>query len=310
MRKFSDLIDDIIRNKNIESGEEIVKSVHERYDYNISTEHFCIKTDMQAKFYAKEKGSYDLVSIPDILSMSDLEIKYSIEVLVKIFKNYFKNINSKSKILIVGLGNRHISADSLGTKVVSKVKVTFPELKLPHVMAVCPSVLGLTGIETRNIIDGVVGVVKPTHIVLIDSLCASNAKRLGRSIQITNTGICPGSGIGNNRKCIDTSICKNVISIGVPLLIYAKTFVGGLMDDKNITISEINNIMQKLRKEDSHDVFLNFLKCVKQVLKDDLGDIVVSLKDIEEWGDILSKIISDAINISLGVKGIKEIKLT
>jgi len=300
MKKYSDLIDEIIVSKNVESCNDFAKSSFQKFNFDISNEHFDIQNEIESKYYGKEIGMYDLLSIPNALFLSKKQIKYCESVFSKILQKYL-NVNSKSKILVVGLGNRHISADSLGTKVVSKVNITFPQIKTPHIMAFCPSVLGLTGMESSDIIEGVVKKIKPTHIILIDSLCASNPLRLGKSIQVSNTGLCPGSGIGNKRKCIDRAICKNIISIGVPLLIYAQTYVLSMLEDAGVDLKVVSSVMHSIKKSNNEAEILDFLSAIKDLLKDNKNEDIVTIKDIDECVEIVAGIIANAINKTLGV---------
>jgi spore protease len=168
-------------------------------------------------------------------------------------------------------------------------------------MAFCPSVMGLTGIETVDIVEGVIYKVKPTHVIIIDSLCASAVERLGKSLQVTNTGICPGRGIGNDRKCIGKSIAQNVYSIGVPLLIYSSTFISEMLTKHSIDIDLINSVMQKYNKSSENKVFFDILNSIKSVINDNSNDLILCIKDIEECVEILSDIIAKSINIILGV---------
>lgn len=268
---------------------------------NIKKEYYEIKTEEESKEFSKPKGKYELISIGDVLFYLEKEISICIEEVAESIKNMIGKISKHDRILIVGLGNRHISSDSLGAKVVGKINITIENKHLPKVMAIAPSVMGLTGIETVDIVEGIVDKVEPTHVIIIDSLCASGVERLGRSIQITNNGICPGAGIGNKRKCIGHNIADKVFSIGVPLLIYASTFVQDALGSHNINVSDIEGIMQNNKKSPNFRVFNDMLNNLKSVFDDDLEGIVVSIKDIEECVTILSQIIANAINIALGV---------
>lgn len=295
MKFNSELLSEIIQN-NIECA-ETVESKISKYNYGVSLERYDINSESQAKYYKKDIGIYQLLKIPDVLLMINKQVKFVTNILTKIIQELMGSINNDSRILVVGLGNRHISSDSLGAKVVNGIRVTFEEENLPKVMAICPSVLGLTGIETVEIIRGVVNNVKPTHMILIDSLCASNISRLGKSIQVTNTGICPGSGIGNKRKCIGRNLVKNTVSIGVPLLIYARTFIENAFDENSINLELLN----KMIKQKKYSGLGDFLQSIKSIYNTNCDNVVVSIKDIEECVSILAKIISEAINNAIGV---------
>ena len=293
--KYSDLLFDYL---NFEASEDLGKDNNSQ---RFKKDFYEIKTDEESKIYNKPKGKYMLLSTPNILDLDKSEIDKCIDYFVEMLKSMLGDIKSEDKVLVVGLGNRHISSDSLGAKVVSKINITLNNKHLTKVMAIAPSVMGLTGIETFDIVEGVVGKVSPTHLILIDSLCASAVERLGRSIQVTNTGICPGGGIGNKRKCIDSKLVKNIYSIGVPLLIFSSTFIGSAFDKFGIGYDEILGIMQSSRKSPEQSDLFKLSKTLKQILEDDENEMIVSIKDIEECVGILSDIIAVSINKVLGV---------
>lgn len=293
--KYSDLLFDYL---NFEASEDLGKDNNSQ---RFKKDFYEIKTDEESKIYNKPKGKYMLLSTPNILDLDKSEIDKCIDYFVEMLKSMLGDIKSEDKVLVVGLGNRHISSDSLGAKVVGKINITLNNKHLPKVMAIAPSVMGLTGIETFDIVEGVVGKVRPTHLILIDSLCASAVERLGRSIQVTNTGICPGGGIGNKRKCIDSKLVKNIYSIGVPLLIFSSTFIGSAFDKFGIGYDEILGIMQSSRKSPEQSDLFKLSKTLKQILEDDVNEMIVSIKDIEECVGILSDIIAVSINKVLGV---------
>ena len=297
--KYSDLIFDYITKSRSESSKDLGFNINN--DDGFAIDSYEIVTDEESKMYGKPKGKYSLLSTPNVLDLSEFQINKCMDKLKIILKDMIGDIDSDDRILVVGLGNRHISSDSLGAKVAGNINITIENKQLPKVMAIAPSVMGLTGIETQEIIAGVVEKVKPSHIILIDSLCASSVDRLGRSIQVTNTGLCPGGGIGNKRKCIDNKLVKNIYSIGVPLLIFSSTFIGSSFEKYNLGYENILSIMQSIQKSSNDGQLLNILKTIKKVMEDDEYDMIVSIKDIEECVGILSQIIADSINCVLGV---------
>lgn len=291
---YSELLSDIINLKKFESGKDFGQSQIFTYAHNISRERYDILNEKEAKYFGKQIGRYELISIDNPLELVKEDKEAIIKVLSTIIKELLGDIDNNSQILVVGLGNRHVSADSLGTKVTSGINVSM-EGEVPKVMAICPSVLGLTGIETYDIVSGVIEKVRPTHLILIDSLCASSQSRLGKSIQLSDTGICPGSGIGNNRKCLDKSLAKNVLSIGVPLLIYASTFVEDTLSKFNVNIPRLNSIMQSIKKHSNVDDILSFCNDTRSMIEERNDTSIVTIKDIEECVNILSDIISKSI---------------
>lgn len=297
MKKFvSDIIFDQLKLKTESENDLAVTSTNLG---EFLLEEFEVKNSEESKLYKKQPGKYKLLSIPSPLELSKKRVAKAVDVFAGVLQSLVGEIKIKDRVLVVGLGNRHISADSLGTQVIKNINITFGG-NYPKVMAVCPSVLGLTGIETYDIVSGIIDRVKPTIIIFIDSLCASSSSRLGKSIQVTNTGICPGSGIGNRRKCLSGDLANKVISIGVPLLIYASTFVSESLYQKGIDLQRINSTMQSAKNLANMGKFVTLLKDLRDVLNTDLEEIV-TLKDIEECTQILANIISKAINKSLGV---------
>lgn len=292
---FSEILFDYLKNYVSESGDDFGS-------LDVVRDFYEIKTEKESKMYGKPKGKYELIGIPDILTLGKLEIDKCVSVVSSAISGMLGDITTDDRVLVVGLGNRHISSDSLGAKVVGCVNITIENKLLPKVMAIAPSVMGLTGIETVDIVSGVVDKVHPTHVILIDSLCASSVERLGRSIQITNTGICPGGGIGNKRKCIGDNLASKVVTIGVPLLIYASTFVRETLRKNGVEIDNVNSIMRSIKKSPNKENIVSLFDGVKSAIDDDVEGLIVSIKDIEEFVQLLSEIIGKAINRSLGVE--------
>ena len=299
--KYSDLIFDYLINTNTEVGKECGGN-NSAVGNDFKKDYYEIVTDEESKMFGKPKGKYCLLSTPVVIDMFQSKIDECVDLFQEILKEIIGEISNSDRVLVVGLGNRHISPDSLGAKVVGKINITIDNKSLPKVMAIAPSVMGLTGIETREIIAGVVDKVKPTHLILIDSLCASSVGRLGRSIQVTNTGLCPGGGIGNNRQCIDNKIVRNIYSIGVPLMIFSSTFISSSFEKFGLDYNEILSVMQISKKTANSPKFLELCKTIKKIVEDDIDDMIVSIKDIEDTVEILANIISRSINIALGVE--------
>ena len=219
------------------------------------------------------------------------------------------NLNKSSNVLVVGLGNWNITPDSLGPKVVDKVMVTRHILELipdqvdERVRAVCaiaPGVLGITGIETGEVIKGIVDRIKPDAVIVIDALASRKTQRIGTTIQIADTGINPGSGIGNKRMGINQeSLGVKTVAIGVPMVVYAHT-IG--RDSLGILIKEFSNQatpgtefykMLGGMQEDQLDAM------VSEVLAQGMGDLVVTPKEVDMLIDDVSNIISDGLNLAL-----------
>ncbi len=141
--------------------------------------------------------------------------------------------------LVIGLGNPSMTADALGKCVVSRINVTRGlDKSLPQVCTLCPNVLGVTGVESFDVVAGVVHRIKPSLIIAVDSLCAAAPDRLCTAFQITDTGIAPGSGVSNYRFRIDkATMGAPVVSVGVPLVVYASTLSGEKKQDDGLVVT-------------------------------------------------------------------------
>lgn len=267
------------KNKKVEVSSDIDCDSHfQNFKYGIVKENFTISSPAVSKKYAKPIGDYSLLSFGEIVD-NENKIEYIKVLLVKILKEFLGNVEGK-RILVIGLGNKYITADSLGIEVVKNIVVTN---KNTIVNAMIPSVKGLTGIESSDIVGAVVKKTSPDIIIAIDSLCASDISRLGTCIQINNGGIIPGAGVNNTRKGITPKNmnCK-VISIGVPLVVYVSTILN-TMQEENV------DTMQNLKIDEE---------------KRDFERLVVTPSDIDVRVQDLGKIIAIAINKTLlGIDG-------
>ena len=189
--------------------------------------------EYEAKKIGKKKGTYITIEFTDI---TDYENKTKVKtIFIKELKKMLKdlNITDDDLCLIVGLGNEKSTPDSLGPQVISKTLVTnhlylYGNLEngFRRVCAIAPGVTGETGIETSNLIKEITNTIKPKFIIIIDALASSSVERVNKTIQITDSGINPGSGIGNKRKEISKDIIGiPVIAIGVPTVVDAASIV-------------------------------------------------------------------------------------
>lgn len=190
-------------------------------------------------------------------------------------------------VLVVGLGNRDITPDALGPWVVGQLPATrhlhraFPELldeENPGVplAAIAPGVMGQSGMEAVEVIKGVVSEIKPDVVVVIDALAARSTERLNRTVQMTDSGISPGAGVGNFRSEISKKVLGvPVIAVGVPTVIDAATIVSDRMErvlQKNgLTETEIEQFLQMLSEEE--DRFFVTPKDVDEAVRR-IGDVI------------------------------------
>lgn len=217
---------------------------------NIKTTIVDITTDKAVK----KKGKYITIEFNDLIEdKEDIKNEFS-SSLKELFR--INNITNKSSCLIIGLGNDKSTADSLGPLVIDNIIVTrhLEELGINTsrvVSAIKPGVTGETGIETKDIIIGIFEHVKPNFLIVIDSLASTSISRINKTIQMTDTGIHPGSGIGNKREEISKNTLNvPVIAIGVPTVCDAVTIVNDTIEEIHkhfaITTENVNNPKFKL----------------------------------------------------------------
>ena len=272
----------------------------------------------QESLLRKKEGTYITIEFPkDFKGVNDLT-----EILSDVLSKEIKKLIPKdiSSTLVAGLGNKNITSDALGPKVVDSILVTrhlkeyMPDeidSRLSSVSALSPGVLGITGIETAEILKGICKKVKPDLVILIDALCSRKIDRVNRTIQVSDTGISPGAGVGNRRVEINSALLSApVISIGVPTVVDAATIAGDtiLIVTENLKENAKENeplykMLSVLTEEDNMPI-------IKSALSPVIGDFVVTPKEVDETIIRLSKIISNGINLALH-KGItlKELEL-
>ena len=204
----------------------------------------------------------------------------------------------EGEVLVVGLGNRNVTADALGTRVVERMLVTrhlrqaiARELRgrLRGVSAIAPGVLGLTGIETAELCRGLVRHVRPSAVIAIDALAAFESERICTTVQITDTGIEPGSGVGNHRLGLtEETLGVKVIAVGVPMVVYAST----IARDAMARLIDEYGLLARGHEEAAEQL-------LRQVSEGFLGDMVVTPREIDELVLHVAALLSDGINQAL-----------
>ena len=252
-----------------------------------------IETENASKTMGRPKGKYITIEAPQ-LSEDDTNYHREVSeefsmVLRELMLEVGERISLKVKsgewsILVVGLGNREVTADALGPRVVDNLFITRHILKeygtyafgnkiVNKISGIVPGVMAQTGMECVEIIRGIVKETSPDYVITIDALAARSTKRLGRNIQLTDTGIVPGSGVGNHRNALNLeSIGVPVISIGVPTVVDAATIVSDAVNT-------------------NRDV-------VEDFMSPKLHDMYVTPKDIDDTIKQLSFLISEGLNIA------------
>lgn len=200
-----------------------------------------IETENGAKAIGKPVGNYVTIEAPDMLLPDEGIHRELSQVLAEWLKELLGE--DAESVLVVGLGNREVTPDALGPEVIGNLYITrhilkeygqyaFPEKKVASISGIVPGVMAQTGMETLEIIKGIIRETKPQKVIAIDALAARSVKRLGRTIQLADTGINPGSGVGNHRKGLnEESLGVPVIAIGVPTVVDAATIVYDVCQD-------------------------------------------------------------------------------
>ncbi len=214
------------KNNNLEEIDGI-EIENKEIDPNLKVTKVDITNKNGEQAIGKPIGTYITIDIQKLRLAEEAEIQKSAEVLSEELKNIInKHIEAKDDILVVGLGNIYVTPDSLGPKVINDIDVTRHIIKyLPQyidensrpVSAISPGVLGTTGIETLEILEGVVKEIKPKLLIVIDALASRSIERISSTIQLSDTGIVPGAGVGNTRK----EISKN--TLGIPVIAIRNT---------------------------------------------------------------------------------------
>ena len=322
------IIDEISRNQETKIA---TKKIIEKE--NITSEEIKIDKELEKKL-KKKPGIYRTVTFKDVTDKNNF--KEVEKAVITALKSNYEDINltKDSKVLVIGLGNEESTPDSLGPKSMNHVLVTRHLFLLGDVeegyrsvASFKPSVTGVTGIETKNLIEGITEKIKPDLLIVIDALASNSINRLNKTIQITTSGISPGSGIGNNRVEISKETMNiPVIALGVPTVVEATTIV---QDTLQLLLKQISykmenqqNMKLKLIPNESEDYQKHEEKLSDKEKEDVLGmvgllneqelkklllevlipvnyNMMVTPKEIDYVIEKLSLLIGNAINKSL-----------
>lgn len=249
----------------------------------------------------KKIGNYITIDVNKINNLLDEENQKIVELLsCEIEKIVDKHIGKSEDILVVGLGNLYSTPDSLGSKVVKKIEITrhikkympqYIDKNARAISAVAPGVLGMTGIETWEFLKGIIDNINPKLILVIDSLCSRSVNRISKSIQISDTGIVPGGGVGNARlELTKESLGIPVIALGIPTVVDVATITEDGIDLWINNLKEKENIDTKILEENN-----NYESVKEALLPSDLN-FIVTPKEIDELIENMTEIVSDGIN--------------
>lgn len=268
--------------------------IHENYDQekDIRTTVVKIETENGAKAMGRPQGTYITIEAPN-LSIPDEDYHREISEEIARHLRQLINLKEETSVLVVGLGNREITPDALGPHVVGNLRMTRHIIreygisgigaeKAHRVSGIVPGVMAQTGMETLEIIQGVVAETKPEVVIAIDALAARSTKRLNRTIQITDTGINPGSGVGNHREGInEENLQVKVIGIGIPTVVDAATIVHDAM----------SHLLEALDEAEQKEF-------LEEMISPQLHSLFVTPKDVDETIKRLGYTLSEGLNMA------------
>ena len=289
-----------------------LKGVHfseEKIDKNLTISTVVIETENGAKTMGKPRGTYITIEAGN---MDEEDEDYHREISVQLAKVLRQLIPVKKEVLdmlVVGLGNRAVTPDALGPRVADNLYITrhiineygryaFGKSHVNRIASIVPGVMAQTGMETKEIVAAVVKETKPDVVIAVDALAARNTRRLNRTIQVTDTGINPGSGVGNHRHGLnEKSLGVPVIAIGIPTVVDAATIVNDTMFSLITAMSQyrelekLGNSLGELNEMEKYEL-------IRELLSPNLNAMFVTPKDIDESVKRLSFTISEGINIA------------
>ncbi len=285
--------------ESVSEKEEHLHGVQVEEEYKEESEikitRVTIESKNGARLLGKAMGTYVTLEAPNMAHPDEDYHEEIARELAYQIKSLLPKEKEQLSILIVGLGNREVTADSLGPRVVDNLTITrhmvmefgnaaYEGRKLPLTSSLVPGVMAKTGMESQEIISGVVGQTHPDLVLVIDALAARSIKRLNRTIQISNAGINPGSGVGNYRNAIqEENLGVPVIALGVPTVVDAATIVQ-------------DAVFKDCTMEDQD--FLDRKEKITGAM-DELYNMYVTGKDVDYEIQQISHIICNAIHLAL-----------
>lgn len=278
--------------ENIEGSVEGISFHKEEYQNEVEETMIQILNEEGSKNLGKPKGTY--ITLECIGDLRDHE--EAMEAVVT--KNLKKILKDKNKILVVGLGNHNVTPDALGPLVLERTSITRHLLlegymkDQKEITGLVPGVMAQTGMESLEIIKAVVNEMKPDAIIAIDALASCSVHRLNRTIQISDTGISPGAGVGNRRQQInEETVGVKVIAIGVPTVIAVQTIIVDAMDNmlSELGKEQVGKLVHTLSEEERYHLASELVKpCFKEMF--------VTPKNIDQSVIEISDVIANGLN--------------
>ena len=297
---------DIYQKNNSLKEIDGIESTEEQINDNIKVSRVRITNQNGENAIGKPIGNYITIDVKKLKVATDEDIQKTAETLTNELKKIIDmHTDKQGDILIVGLGNIYVTPDALGPKVINEIDVTRHIIKyLPQyveegtrpVSAISPGVLGTTGIETVEILKGIVENTKPKLLIVIDALASRSIERISSTIQISDTGIVPGAGVGNTRQEISQgSLGIPVVAIGIPTVVELATLVSDGIDifiDRLQEKAESNEYLNKLQQEDKYEE-------VKEALNVGEYNMIVTPKEIDDLIENMKDVVARGINFAV-----------
>lgn len=283
-----------------------IESESSQINQNLKVERVKITNKEGEKAIGKPIGNYITIDIKNLKIIQEEDLQQSANVLSNELKPILeKHIKKEDEVLVVGLGNIYVTPDSLGPKVVNEIEVTRHVINyMPQyvkegtrkISAIAPGVLGTTGIETLEILKGIVENVKPKLIIAIDALASRSIERISSSVQISDTGIVPGAGVGNKRNELSiNTLGIPVIAIGIPTVVETAVLVNDSLDlfiQKLQDEAKSNDYLNRLKEEDNYEE-------IKEALIPSNYNLIVTPKEIDDLIENMKEVVARCINMSL-----------
>lgn len=255
--------------------------------------HIAIETEPASIRLDKPVGDYISIEADKIADRDPDVFERVADAVADALDELIKKLPKADTVLVVGLGNRFVTPDALGPRTVEKLCVTrhirekandLAPTGMRSVAAIAPGVLGITGLETIDVVQGLVEQIKPDCIICIDALASRKASRISTVVQLNNSGILPGAGVNNRQQGLnEATLGVPVIAVGVPTVVYASTIV---ME----TLAAINNKTEADRSADA------LFSLVDGTMREQFGTMIVTPKDIDQMIDDAADMLAKGMN--------------
>ena len=283
-----------------------IKSTEEEINEKLKVTRVEILNKNGEKAIGKPVGNYVTIDVKKLKLAEDEDIQKASEVVTKELKKIINiHTDKQGDILVVGLGNIYVTPDALGPKVINEIDVTRHIIKyLPQyvdegtrpVSAISPGVLGTTGIETVEILKGIVDNTHPKLVIVIDALASRSIERISSTIQLSDTGIVPGAGVGNTRaELSEKTLGIPVVAIGIPTVVETAVLVNDCLDlfiTKLQEEAKSNEYLNQLKEQDNYET-------IKEALIPKEYNLIVTPKEIDDLIENMSEVVAKGINMAM-----------